>query len=156
MNKIKKIDILIKKRKKLLSSDLRVLEKEALQIDIDTQSAFDDMSRTDKDNKHEVIEGQLHRYCIVCNNPRGKKRCVICNDAWVCLGQCEIKHWRMCFGIQWQSEETDNESHYSRDGSIVVSSDFTSDTASLTSFDECKLNPISYSLLPSWDRVYKS
>ena len=136
---IKKIDILIKKRTNMLSSDLHALENEALQIDNNIQLAFDDVSRTDKYRKTEVIDGQLHRYCIICNNPRGKKRCDICSNAWVCLGQCEIKHWRMCFGIQWQFHDTDDESHYDRDENAVVSRDFTTDTASLTSFDECKL-----------------
>jgi hypothetical protein len=133
---IKKISILIKKFKNHV-----VLDDEVSKIDDDIKIAFDEMSQMDEEAKRHIIDGQLHRYCVVCNNPRGKKRCEVCGDAWVCLGQCEINHWRFCYGIQWQSpDETDDDKDLKdlKDESLVLSRE--SETMSLTSFDDGEFN----------------
>eukprot|EP00804_Cyclotella_cryptica_P026502 CCRYP_008149-RB/>CCRYP_008149-RB protein AED:0.03 eAED:0.03 QI:2292/1/1/1/0.86/0.83/24/285/2253 len=134
---INKIQILMKRHSFIGQHQSRLLDDEASQNDSRMQLAFDHMFDLDKDKKDQVIDGELHRYCISCNNPRGKKRCNVCGDAWVCLGQCEIKHWRLCFGIQWEIAGTiscDGESDI--DMTFPKSCDSTVDTASLTSFDE--------------------
>lgn len=131
----KKLDILIKTRADLSDSDLTMLDDEASRIDVDLQIAFDNVSNIDKEIQSRYVEGELHRYCIVCNNPRGKKRCEICRDVWVCFGQCEINHWRSCFGIQWQILEEDEESVYDKE-TFTNAKESIEDTMSLTSFDD--------------------
>ena len=130
----KKVDILIKTRNEDGVQDLTLLDDEVSQIDVDLQIAFDNVSTIDKEIESRYVEGELHRYCIVCNNPRGKKRCEICRDVWVCLGQCEINHWRTCFGIQWQVPEEDDESVHDKE-TFTNTRESIEDTMSLTSFD---------------------
>lgn len=140
---IKKVDLRIKAVEKL-----PVLDGEASRIDDEITLLLEDMTIIDEGFDNQIIDGQLHRYCITCNNPRGKKRCDICDDAWVCLGQCEIKHWRLCFGIQWEAGDEEDDYEESSNtgitfiGSYNKSKKSTEDTESLTSFDAGELLPV--------------
>lgn len=66
---IKKIEILIRRQSFSDKQRSRLLDDEASQNDSRIQLAYDHMCDLDKD-RDQVIHGELHRYCITCNNPR--------------------------------------------------------------------------------------
>jgi hypothetical protein len=129
---IKKIDLRIK----ALSS--HVPEDEETRLDDEITVLLDNMSIMDKkfDAENSLINGELHRYCIVCKNPRAKVRCKICGFVWVCAGTCEIRHWRHCFMLcHTQDDLLEDESHTGEESILAKSHESTQDTASLSSFD---------------------
>lgn len=70
----------------------------------------------------------------------------ICEVAWVCLGRCEISHWRMCFGIHWRNgvdDDIDEDDSLSASREVTADTrEVTADTVSLTSYDESELSVV--------------
>ena len=100
--------------------------------------------------KEKWAKGSVYKYCVTCGDclpSEVMKKCAVCGVVWVCVGRCEMTHWRICFCIQWNESnivmyETDEDKSQTSStlGSFIDSREITEDTASLTSFDDSEIS----------------